>query len=68
MTGDELRLHSLVDRMDLELDGIARRMTYAADVVMEQDGDDMAALSLYLRDAAAYVRRLQDEVTRWNRR
>lgn len=68
MNADDARMCALVDYMALELDGIARRMTYAADVVMEKDDDDMAALSLYLRDAAAHVRRLQDEVTRWNRR
>ena len=68
MNADDARLRALVDYMALELDGIEKRMTYASDIIMEQDGDDMAALSLYLRDAAAYVRRLQDEVTRWNRR
>ena len=68
MNADDARLRALVDYMALELDGIEKRMTYASDIIMEQDGDDMAALSLYLRDAAAHVRRLQDEVTRWTRR
>ena len=54
--------------MALELDGIEKRMTYASDIIMEKDGDDMTALSLFLRDASASVRRLKDEVTRWNRR
>ncbi|WP_077073663.1 hypothetical protein [Mailhella massiliensis] len=68
MNADDARLRALVDYMALELDGIEKRMTYASSIIMEQNGDDMAALSLYLRDAAAHVRRLQDEVTRWNRR
>lgn len=68
MNADDARLRALVDYMSLELDGIEKRMTYASDIIMEQDGDDMAALSLFLRDASASVRRLKDEVTRWNRR
>ena len=54
MNADDARLRALVDYMALELDGIEKRMTYASDIIMEQDGDDMAALSLYLRDAAAH--------------
>lgn len=68
MNADDARLRALVDYMALELDGIEKRMTYASDIIMEQDGDDMAALSLFLRDASASVRRLKDEVNRWNRR
>lgn len=68
MNADDARLRALVDYMALELDGIEKRMTYASDIIMEKDGDDMTALSLFLRDASASVRRLKDEVTRWNRR
>ena len=68
MNADDARLRALVDYMALELDGIEKRMTYASDIIMEKDGDDMAALSLFLRDASASVRRLKDEVNRWNRR
>jgi len=68
MSVDDTRLHALVDYMVLELDGIEKRIAYASDTIMEEDGEKMTALSLFLRDAAAHVRQLQDEVSRWNRR